>query len=180
MSLMRMGLLRTARQVHDAGQQKNQRSCPMNVRRANFLATAALVSACLAGPAAAAPIFRLDATSADPFVSNFSLSFEDFDNNSLFSIDELQASSFSGFTFNVVNFVPRLAEVPSIPGISTGGSVWVFTNIQQDSIVRGGVSLWTYALRELEPPVTVPEPTTLSLLGLSLAGLAWKTRRQRG
>lgn len=137
------------------------------------LAAAALACLLQAGAASAVTLIRLDATSLGGAATDFSLTFEDLDDDALFSLDELR--TFTGINWFGAVYT-EIRDVPEIPQIADGGNpFWTFFRpaFGQSS---GGFNLWSYSLTTL--PTTIPEPTTLSLLGLSLAGLGWRMRRQ--
>lgn len=62
----------------------------------------------------------------------------------------------------------------SAPGFGLGAA-WAFNPFDGAQIVNGGGTSWAVAVR---PGDVIPEPTTLALLGLGLAGLAFSQRKQ--
>lgn len=163
----------------------------MRTRKLEILIALALLATLFAGMASAAPIIRLDATvkpSAAGTLTSFSLTFEDLDGDSDFSINELR--TFSGITRTSLSsiFYESLIVVPIITDIADGTDdfFWTFRTTNPATLApfgiarldtSEGISDFTYVLTSV--PTTVPEPTTLSLVALSLAGVGWKVRRQR-
>lgn len=102
-----------------------------------------------------------------------------------FSLNSMLWDTFStiaiGFKFGTGNnpdewFVYRL-----VTGVSSGA--WEFVNVHFNpggQPIGGGLShIQLYGIEGTPPPPEVPEPTTLGLLGIGLAGLAYAGRRRR-
>ena len=129
----------------------------------------------LALAAGAAPVYLIDATldgqAPDAALSNvgFSLTYEDFNGDSLFSLNELLA--FLGVYDAGNNHFDQLLGTPSAPGVTGTGTDWVFG----DS--NGVLPNYSATARTFTPFTTgplagsVPEPGVLGLCLMALAAL---------
>lgn len=120
----------------------------------------------------AAPVFLIDATSdgmtPEPGLGNvaFSLTYEDFDFNSLFSLNELLA--FTGIFDSVGNYFDSLLGLPTVAGVTLGNGVdWRFG----DS--NAVLPEYTAPAGAFTPFATllVPEPGSLALAAMALVAL---------
>ena len=143
-----------------------------------FKASLLLATLGAAAAVSSAPIYLIDATTdmlpPDPGFANvaFSLTYEDFNFNQLFSLDELLA--FTGYTDAMGNFFSMLLAVPTVPGITGSGTDWQFGD---------GQTTLSFAADTFTPfrqsAGDLPTPASALLVGLGLAGLAAVPRRRR-
>ena len=148
----------------------------MNLRTAlpRALAVPLLTLALAAG---AAPVYLIDATTdgqaPDPSLSNvgFSLTYEDFDFNQLFSLSELLA--FTGYTDGMGNYLSELVSVPTAPGILGNGTGWQLSDGQTTvSFAPETFTAFTQGAGQL------PVPGSAILAGLGPAALTAVSRRR--
>ena len=143
-----------------------------------FKASLLLATLGAAAAVSAAPIYLIDATTdmlpPDPGFANvaFSLTYEDFNFNQLFSLDELLA--FTGYTDGMGNYFSMLLSVPNAPGITGSGADWQFGD---------GQTTLSFAADVFTPFAqaagALPTPASALLVGLGLAGLAAVPRRRK-
>jgi hypothetical protein len=134
----------------------------------------------LAGPMVAQAVpMRLDATPLSQYTVGFYILFEDTGDNLL---DFGEITSFSGLN-EISSPLAGLVYIPSISGFTTaGGSTagyaqcntgwWCF--IGPNYYSPRSPDDWEYSISRVD----VPEPGTLALLGLGLAGLGFGKRRK--
>lgn len=124
----------------------------------------------LALAAGAAPVYLIDATTdglmPDPSFSNvgFSLTYEDFNLDTLFSLNELLA--FTGVFNSGGQYFNSLVGTPTLPGITGTGNAWVFADSSGASFSAAAGVYTPFTSGAL--PGSVPEPGALALC---LAGL---------
>jgi len=151
-----------------------------------------LVFLCLAILAAPAPVratitYDFTATQRPGYpLPTFSLQYVDTDSDGKFSLNELVADSFSGFTYGINNYhyitlitVPPYNNTPTSPWYSplTDGPGSFFTNWVFMDASEHQLDVNPYNWIESQTQV-VPLPATVVLLGAGLLPLAWAHRKK--
>ena len=148
----------------------------MNLRTALPRALAApLLTLALA--VGAAPVYLIDATTdgqpPDASLSNvgFSLTYEDFNFDALFSLTELL--TFIPVTDPGGNLFDQLLGTPTVPGITGTGPSWVFgdSNGVLPSYIAAASFFTPFTTGPLAGSVPEPGVLALSLMGLAALGL---------
>ncbi|TMV14851.1 VPLPA-CTERM sorting domain-containing protein [Arenibacterium halophilum] len=131
-----------------------------------------------ASTASAATVYELTATSQVASIDNFSLTYQDNDNNQLFSLDELLSFSgpqrtLSGYSLTVLTRVKSIAGLTSSPD-----SIWIF----QDSTLAAARAIsddqdYTYEVRNLSAQVPLPASGLLLLGGVGALVAARRNKR---
>ena len=143
------------------------------------LASAALVLT-IATPSMAGTIYDLNATATIVAVSNFTIEFNDQNNDALLS-STTEITSFSGaslFGFSVTS----VSLVPDLPGFTNGGNdgEWGFSGPPFGAMATSPTTNWNYSLSQVSG---VPGPIAgAGLPGLIFAGgglLGWWRRRKK-
>ena len=144
------------------------------------LLVASVVGLMMPTIATAGIIYELQATSLIPaFRTDFAITFDDTDGDSLFSGDEFIA--FSGVTLIAAgNTYTQITNVPAIPNIADGGAgFWRFVNCNGCGTNANvdPVGFWSYAVSPIA--ADMPTPATLALFGLGLVGLGINRRKRQ-
>ena len=136
---------------------------------------------------AAASLIEITATNTGGEFSGFSIVYQDSNADNLLQFGEIL--EFSGFTNLSTGWVwEEIVGVPDIAGISTASGYsngydvywWVTPSTVSYRPNAWFASRWTYATAGGPGTgVAVPEPGTLGLVGLGLAGAAFARRRRR-
>ena len=138
----------------------------------------------LALAAHAAPVFLIDATTdglpPDPGLTNvgFTLTYEDFNFDGLFSLDELLA--FTGVS-RASDYFDTLLGVPTLAGITGNGADWRFgdsNNLLADYSAAAG-AFTPFTSGPLAGSVPEPGVLALCLVGLAAVRLTRPARRRR-
>jgi len=141
-----------------------------------------LLILCISSSAYAIPL-QLNATSTlnAAGISDFTISFSDT-GDGLLQLDEITSFSgvtLTGFSGDVLNgFWSVVDAVPDIMGISTGTSRWTFSgNLTGPGTAPIGLGIGLFDFEISNVTTSVPEPATMTLLGLGLLGLGWAKRK---
>ena len=153
----------------------------MNFRTA-FPRALAVPLLTLALAAGAAPVYLINATfdgQAPDARQSFALTYEDFNGDSLFSLNELLA--FIGVYDALDNYFDELLGTPTAPGVTGTGAAWVFGD-SNGVLANYSAAASDFTLSTSGPLAgSVPEPGVLALclVGFAALGLTQPVRRRR-